>query len=869
MNGAVSPAMARALVDQAVAKGYRQGVLGFRAPTVGVQDSAFLHGGQEIRMVPCVSALAVREAILTQRPSDGWLLIVTDRDDEELGPGLLAQFVWQRLRRPDAWQAVQQRFAAQGIEARLAALPREVASGLLATVPTEGWPPAPAGVLTAGHAFGAVADRYLAFPRDADPVAVLDWTMRRTVSSDLASLRAQAGDALTDAVIDWITTAAGPIRPVLSHLLREGRVTDAVPLGLVLGPLDETPGQPSELARARLQHRWHAAPRETLQSLGVLATAVVIDRLDDPDRRSDAEQAIARADALVDEVEASSLMGPSLVLRAGLEARVSRLAELVLADAEVAAVEGAWDLVRAHRLAGRFGRPLHAAIRLLRWLSVVPDDVPRGLVALARRQADDDAWVDQAVNAANVGVDHDMLARAIEHVLGRVQDIRDAHDRQFAVALAAAPEGPTQAAPPLLLLEHLVERVVAPIAKERPALLLVLDGLSTGVATGLVDDLITQESVVELLLPEHRRRAAALALLPTITEYSRTSLLTGRPQRGDQATEKLEYPALASRLGLGNSPIFHKKDLDSSRAGHSLADEVRIAIADTEGQRLVTCVLNTIDDALDRSDPGGMAWTAGDVKHLVPLVRAARAAHRQVIITSDHGHVVERRRGYARMTGDTRNARWRPATSRAEADEVLVAGPRVLTDDARAVLAVDERLRFGPLKAGYHGGAAPAEVVVPVVLLAPDSDSPWLPAPPQQPKWWVGPLMAARVEEPQEPREDDPSMQPALIAPRSRPWSEQLRASQTFKHLPTLRRAVTEEQLGALVDALHEAPAHRLPRASAAQALGVPISLLSGALAQLTMWINVDGYPVLRTDAGTQDIVLDASLLAEQFGVER
>ena len=34
------------------------------------------------------------------------------------------------------------------------------------------------------------------------------------------------------------------------------------------------------------------------------------------------------------------------------------------------------------------------------------------------------------------------------------------------------------------------------------------------------------------------------------------------------------------------------------------------------------CVLNTIDDALDRTDPGGTDWTAETVKHLGPLLRA-------------------------------------------------------------------------------------------------------------------------------------------------------------------------------------------------------------------------------------------------------
>ena len=40
--------------------------------------------------------------------------------------------------------------------------------------------------------------------------------------------------------------------------------------------------------------------------------------------------------------------------------------------------------------------------------------------------------------------------------------------------------------------------------------------------------------------------------------------------------------------------------------------------------------------------------------------------------------------------------------------EVLVTGERVLLHDGTAVLAVDENLRYGPLKAGYHGGASPA-----------------------------------------------------------------------------------------------------------------------------------------------------------------
>ena len=52
-----------------------------------------------------------------------------------------------------------------------------------------------------------------------------------------------------------------------------------------------------------------------------------------------------------------------------------------------------------------------------------------------------------------------------------------------------------------------------------------------------------------------------------------------------------------------------------------------------------------------------------------------------------------------------------------------------------------------------------------------------------------------------------------------------------------------------------------------AQALGIPVSRLHGAVAQLAKLLNVEGYGVVRTDPGTGAIELDAALLREQFGV--
>jgi hypothetical protein len=97
------------------------------------------------------------------------------------------------------------------------------------------------------------------------------------------------------------------------------------------------------------------------------------------------------------------------------------------------------------------------------------------------------------------------------------------------------------------------------------------------------------------------------------------------------------------------------------------------------------------------------------------------------------------------------SSRSRSATPLAEKDEILVVGRRVLLHDGSAVLAVDENLRYGPLKAGYHGGGTPAEAVVPVAVLVPGAvpeDSGLALAPPQGPAWWLDPVVTQPAAQP-------------------------------------------------------------------------------------------------------------------------
>ena len=87
-------------------------------------------------------------------------------------------------------------------------------------------------------------------------------------------------------------------------------------------------------------------------------------------------------------------------------------------------------------------------------------------------------------------------------------------------------------------------------------LLLVLDGMSAGVGTEVIASVLarTGDGWAEALLPGQSRRAAALAVLPTLTEVSRASLLCGELRAGGQDVELRGYEALTGAYGLRARP---------------------------------------------------------------------------------------------------------------------------------------------------------------------------------------------------------------------------------------------------------------------------------------------------------------------------
>ncbi|MGH3165478.1 MAG: BREX-2 system phosphatase PglZ, partial [Trebonia sp.] len=683
MTARASLPVLRELLDEARGKNYEHGVLGVRAAPEWPGKRTFTHDKLPVRVEPCVSALAVREALLSRRDGE-WLIVLTDRSDEDLGTGVLSHFIGYRLRTPDPWAAVRHRFEATGLDPALTATAgnRDVAIGLLAATPPEKWSPAPGGVLTRDHAFSAVAAAHLGL---SDPVvdiaSVLAWTAGPKLATQISDLRARAGDALTDAVLDWAARRSGAIGPAMLDLLRGGGARDAVPLGLIAGLLagarENGAAEDARVARdalIRMESRTGgiALPASALTSWATESSAVVTGMLRVRDRQDAAEGLLARADDLLSSVRAGGLAGASDLLPSGLTIRFADLATALRSAASGVAdgdpdgalvsrdaldrVERAWAWVAAHHLAGTGDRrtpPFHAAVRLARWLA--RSSSASGIMsAVFRRHAGQDAWADSAVNDAAAGVSDRDMGAGLEAVLAAVRKRRAAHDTAFAAALAAYTRDDPERGPAtreILQVEDLLPDVVMPLARQAPVLLLVLDGMSAAAGAEVTASILgrPRDGWAEALLTGHQYRAAAIAVLPTLTETSRSSLLSGGLRTGTQDSERTGFRALARAHGLADAPLFHKKPLDSTRPGYALADGVEAAIADVTRYPLVTCVLNTIDDTLDRTDAGGIAWGTDTVKHLAPLLDRARHAGRIVILTADHGHIIERRQSTQRQ----------------------------------------------------------------------------------------------------------------------------------------------------------------------------------------------------------------------------
>lgn len=898
------------------------------APVWPHDPSLTVDGGLRVRVVPCVSPLAVWEQLTLAH--DGPVVILTDLPQHLLGVGVLSRVFRRRIIDLDPWDLVTEGFGVRQLDSRLMAL-RWAGRALVDAMPAPGWPRLSGGILERDTALRHLTAQRLGLarlgltPDDLDVTALLWWTTLPAAADALTALP----EAERVGLLDWLTETLGAPARGLRALLTVERLADALPLGLVCAALwSPQAGTAPETLRAQGRIEQYFGnpplPGAMLESFGAAAERAMVDlvqaavRHDDrlPYARQLSHAVLDRAEELLLMFSAQEPARLSRTLRAGFEHRLGVTA-YALRDA-VAAVDRAdrvgpaldaadaavTDLGR-HRLAGMHPHRVERArmaVRLVRWLAGKPE-LPTGVGHGVDRQVTEWGWVELAAEHVWAGDDaHADLGRAYRAVYDRVRERRRDADRAFAERLAGwtRDAGPTGN---LLTVETVLPRVVAPVVRDgdRALVVVVVDGMSAAVAADLGAELVTRGWVEYDPLGDTddgpARRRGAVAALPTVTSVSRTSLLTAALGDGDQTTERTAFARLPLWRGR-RAELFHKGTVHGD-AGEVLHERLVRALGDLD--TTVGVVLNTVDDALDHGrESADAGWRLDGLGPLRTLLDHARYHGRAVVITSDHGHVLDRESSQ-RPAGAALSARHRVDPAPPGDGEVELAGPRVIADGGRVVALWDPQLRYLPRRAGYHGGASLAEVAVPVLALLPlGAAAPpnWRPLPPPQPTWWTAaptdpdgtpsatpggtsaPVPAQRTTDRSgrrkrvtpAPAEPDPGLLALLPAAAERPRTresllDRLCASEMFAAQQALTpRPVPVAKIRGALAALVDNNGV-LATVLVAERAGEQVSRANGFVATLQRILNVDNFPVLSQIDDGRTVRLDVPLLCRQFGI--
>jgi hypothetical protein len=887
----VRPTHLATLVRQVAAKS--------RARVIAVHLAGAWSGGDQLmvdgvvwQVVRAGSALAVREALAAHEAAgaNGHLVILTPIAEEALGLDVLARVARQRVWMFQPWELLPDLFRARGVDPRVARL-EWLADVLMEHVPPAGFPPPPSGVLDLDTAWNHAMDVLLGLPTGApDALTVLRWSTK----PELADRWLALPQTVRDGVGVRIAESAGALGQALAGALAAGQGQRLVAIGLVADVLwpavpvgDDRVSEALVAARVRLEPLVGGGllPESAGRGWATLALRVLAELPAEAAGRQRRE-----GEAILEELRAEEAVRFSTVLPGAAAARAREFSRAITrwltGEGPLEAVAGAHAALVEHaELLGDPPRTERAtmALRLLRALACPTSGAASGFAEAVRRYVAEGSWMDAARTALLAGDVNHALSDAYAALARRARTRREEESCAFAERLAGWNAHPA-AEPEFLPVEHVLERFVAPVAEVRPVLLVLVDGLDLVVWRQFHEELATQGWTA--WQPEQApTEPVAISTLPSVTSCSRASLFAGYVRTGSQGTECADFaahPALR-RAGPATKPplLFHKGDL---AAGNHLAAEVRHAIADRQ-QRVVGAVVNAVDDWLDRSDQVLPRWSVGAVPLLDALFQEAAAAERAVIVLSDHGHLLDWETAH-HAGGES--ARWRvPGGTAPGAGEVLVSGARIraATGHDAIVLAWSETVRYTGRRTGYHGGASPQEVIVPVAVLSRDElglDA-WRPAVETSPEWWDGEIPLSRPAgmlraAPGERRADHglargraedaaPLAGTAGLGSPAR-WINALLSSPVYERQRGLagRTAPREEQIRGFLEILDNHQG-RAPRAAVAAALGVPEIRVRGVLAGVRRVLNVEGFAVVEEEEATGTLTLNAELLRVQFGL--
>ena len=883
-----------------------------QAVAVGLHVTPAWQGPNEVEfefgtanVVRADTVFEVREALLAAEKQKGRIVLLTKLQQGDLGQDVVGRLARSRLFVIDHWANLCSLFKAKELDRSIC--DPAIAQVLLEYAPPDGYPPVSAGLLDAGTVWRAICRHVFEMgEREPDLVSLLLWAV-----SERGSARyLKANDEIRASLRRRLVANLGDAADSVLRFVEGGAGQDAMALSVVCQVVFGDGGDAILDAAAARMEQYHGN-KPIAKAVGRNLGRAVVEAIADLDRRDDpriAQQHLQRADELLRQFRCDDHAFRNSLSVLGFEHRLARLGAAIKQAVDdpgkeaIAACEDLQREVAGHRLA-KLGRHqdrvsrTDMAIRLVRWLEQpVPSTV--GLAEQANVYIKELSFVDWAREAIGRGDDVADLSAAYRHLDQVVSKRRAEFNEGFAKALADWASFGSKASG-VMGVEDVLAQYVAKVAQaNNRVLLVVLDGMSWAVCHELLDD-IRQDHWFEVTLEESSiPPAPVLATIPSETDYSRTSLLSGRLTKGDLTVEHRNFEASTTLVQCCDRryppALFHKKNItEGSRGG--IGDELSRRIL-SANHKIVGVVVNAIDDRLSNAQQIIDYWTISRINPLGALLRLARDSGRVVILASDHGHVWHR--ADAQYRAHEAGSRWRPNDDSCADDEIVLSGSRVLGDgNSNSVIAPwTETVYYGRQQNGYHGGATPQEMLAPLILLTDKSSaySGLYSCEYPKPDWWsAAPVAAPVMEEPKVViRISPPSGQQSLfdnLPPQEEPkpvaegkavvetqpkaggddWIDRLLSSRAYKDQKSMirRHAPDDAVVRISLESLSASGGIMTPTAFA-RAADVPMARLDGLIAQMQRLLNVDGYEILTLDRNENRVELNVAKLKRQFDLD-
>ncbi len=514
----------------------------------------------------------VREALLDAERSKGRIILLTRLRQGDLGNDVVARLARSRLFAIDHWASLCSLFKAKVLDRSVC--DSSLAEALLEYAPVDGYPPVSAGVLDAGTVWRTACRHVFEMgEREPDLVRLLLWATTKSGLSRYLNASPELRASLRDRLVGNLGDAAESIL----RFVESGANADALALAIVCqvvyGAGDDLM---LEAAAARMEQFHSNKPILPLlgRCLGFAATEAISD-LDRPEDSQDALPHLQRADALIRQFQCEPHAYRNRLTLLGFEQRLARFGAQVQATIDspsAEAIQGCERLqaeIAEHRLA-KLGRKREQisrsgmALRLVRWLArPVPSVRSFAEFALAYRQ--ELSYVDWARESVCRGDDIPELSEAYQQLDKTTLQRREQFNRLFATSLADWTVAGSDSQG-VMTVEDVIPKLLFNVVEAgNRVLLIVLDGMSWAVCHELLDDIRDEHWFLATIEESTEPPKPVIATIPSVTRFSRASLLSGKIESGDANVEKRQFetnPHLKHCTDKRYPPaLFHKKEV--------------------------------------------------------------------------------------------------------------------------------------------------------------------------------------------------------------------------------------------------------------------------------------------------------------------